>query len=171
VRLPDLVIIGAPRCGTSSLWAMLKALPGARTPRIKEAHFFNRKWGRGLRWYAGFFSGAGDTNLCFEATPAYLAAPKAAERAADALPETRFVVMLRDPVARAISHYWPNKHLCLVDMQNTLSAGTAISSGRGYSSLYRSSSLRARSARQGGCCCTSGDSTWCHIYVQRTTIR
>jgi len=43
VRLPDLVIIGAPRCGTSSLWAMLKALPGARTPRIKEAHFFNRK--------------------------------------------------------------------------------------------------------------------------------
>jgi len=110
VRLPDLVIIGGPRCGTSSLWAMLKALPGVRTPRIKEVHFFNRKWDRGLRWYAGFFSGAGDESLCFEATPAYLAAPKAAERAAAVLPKTRFVAMLRDPVARAISHYWPNKH-------------------------------------------------------------
>jgi len=110
MRLPELVIIGAPRCGTSSLWAMLKHLPKTKTPRIKEAHFFNRKWDRGLRWYSGFFSKAGGDVLCFEATPAYLATPNVPERVAASLPDARFVVMLRDPVARAISHYWLNQH-------------------------------------------------------------
>lgn len=104
-RLPDLVIIGAPKAGTTSLAAWLKQHPGMRMSGNKELEFLDRNFERGTDWYRQQFPDARPDQLLGEATPAYLAHPLAPSRAAAALPEARFVAVLREPVARAWSHY------------------------------------------------------------------
>ena len=109
MRLPDLMIIGAPRCGTSSLFAMLCQISGIWGARIKETHFFNTHWNKGLRWYSNQFSHAPADHLTLEATPFYLASPEAPERVKNILPDVKMIVVLRDPVDRCISHFWWNQ--------------------------------------------------------------
>jgi Sulfotransferase domain len=105
-RLPDLLVIGAQRCGTSTLYRHLGRHPDVAPSLRKEVEYFSRRYGRGERWYRAHFALAvGRPRLVFEATPDYLFHPLAAERAAAVVPEARLVVMLREPVARAWSHY------------------------------------------------------------------
>jgi len=106
MRLPDFVIIGAPRAGTSSLWAILRQIPEFHTWPKKEVHFFDRHWSRGIAWYADRFAAAPQGAKIFEATPAYLFRKNVPARAAATLPNARFYCLLREPVARAVSHYW-----------------------------------------------------------------
>lgn len=106
MRLPDFVIIGAPRAGTSSLWATLRQIPELYTWPKKEVHFFDRHWSRGIEWYAARFKGVPRGAKIFEATPAYLFRHKVPARAVATLPNARFYCLLREPVARAASHYW-----------------------------------------------------------------
>lgn len=109
MRLPDLMIIGAPRCGTSSLFNMLHQIPGFWGARVKETHFFNTHFDKGLDWYSNHFSHAPEGNLTLEATPLYLASPEAPERVKNTLPDVKMVAVLRDPVDRCISHFWWNQ--------------------------------------------------------------
>lgn len=123
--LPDLVIIGIKRGGTTSLFrdlelhpAALPLVPSARRLPLREnqkgVHYFDSHSDRGLRWYRSHFATrfahdvrrrrVGET-FTAEASPYYFFHPQAARRTAEALPETRFVVMLRDPVERTISHW------------------------------------------------------------------
>lgn len=107
---PDLLIIGAQRSGTSTLYRHLGRHPDVAEPLRKEVEYFSRRYGRGEAWYRAHFAlssrrRAGRQRMAFEATPDYLFHPLAAERAADVVPDARLVVMLRDPVARAWSHY------------------------------------------------------------------
>jgi hypothetical protein len=105
-RLPDALVIGAQRCGTSSLYRYLGRHPDVAPSLRKEVEYFSRRFDRGERWYRAHFALAnGSRRLAFEATPDYLFHPLAAERAAAVVPEARLVVMLRDPVDRAWSHY------------------------------------------------------------------
>jgi Sulfotransferase domain len=105
-RLPDLLVIGAQRCGTSTLYRHLGHHPDVAPSLRKEVEYFSRRYARGERWYRAHFAlSFGRPRLVFEATPDYLFHPLAAERAAVVVPEARLVVMLRDPVARAWSHY------------------------------------------------------------------
>jgi hypothetical protein len=105
-RLPDLLVIGGQRCGTSTLYRHLGRHPDVSPSLRKEVEYFSRRYDRGERWYRAHFAlGAQRRRLCFEATPDYLFHPLAAARAANLVPEARLVVMLRDPVARAWSHY------------------------------------------------------------------
>jgi Sulfotransferase domain len=105
-RLPDLIVIGGQRCGTSTLYRHLGRHPDVSPSLRKEVEYFSRRYGRGERWYRAHFAlDAPSHRLCFEATPDYLFHPLAAARAATVVPEARLVVMLRDPVARAWSHY------------------------------------------------------------------
>jgi hypothetical protein len=110
--LPDFLIIGAQRCGTTSLFNYLRTHPDVRPAIIKEVQFFSRYWTRGTGWYRAHFplgSPAADRwwpdRLTFEATPSYLFHPLAAERAAQVIPQAKLLVLLRDPVERAWSHY------------------------------------------------------------------
>jgi len=81
LRLPELLIIGGPRCGTSTLFNMLCQVPGLwGTPQTREVHFFNRHWDEGLAWYAKKFAAAPKGDMILEATPFYLAAPFVAAR-------------------------------------------------------------------------------------------
>ncbi len=103
--LPGLIVAGAQKSGTSSLHFLLSQHPEMRGVRQKEVHFFDDNYHRGPRWYRTFFPPS-DGRLFFEATPDYLPHPYAAARIAETLPEARIVALLREPVSRALSHYW-----------------------------------------------------------------
>lgn len=118
MRLPDFLILGEMKCGTTTLWDALQQYGPVFTPQAKELHFFGSyakfdAFGRydrdghdGLASYAAAFTDAPDHTLCGEATPNYLSDPGACRRIREALPDVRLVVILRDPVQRAWSHYW-----------------------------------------------------------------
>lgn len=113
--LPDFLILGAMRAGTSSLYAWLCEHPQVMGPPAKEVHFFDRLHARGPYWYRRHFptlaevaerrERLGKRVAVGEATPCYLFHPAVAARIHALLPEARLIVLLRDPVARAFSHY------------------------------------------------------------------
>jgi len=106
------VIIGAQKAGTTSLWRYLIDHPRVVAPALKELHFFDIRYARGLRWYRAQFplrSSVARRNLVtFEASPYYLAHPLVPGRMQETLPDVKLVALLRDPVARAWSHYRHN---------------------------------------------------------------
>lgn len=113
--LPDLLIIGGQRCGTSSLYKYLGAHPLVVPSLRKEIRYLNRHHAKGEEWYRAHFASRwhrswlerrhGRPPLTFEATPAYLFHPLAARRAGALLPDARILALLRNPVDRARSHY------------------------------------------------------------------
>jgi hypothetical protein len=93
------------RCGTSAFFDWISAHPDVRPSSTKEIHFFDHNYHRGERWYRSFFSLRAPGTVSFEATPSYLVNPMASKRARSLVPDTKIVVILRDPVDRAWSHY------------------------------------------------------------------
>lgn len=67
--------------------------------------FFDRHYARGVAWYRGHFPARSGARIIGEASPGYLFHPLAPERVRETVPEARLVVLLRDPVDRALSHY------------------------------------------------------------------
>jgi hypothetical protein len=113
-RLPDFLIPGEARCGSTTLWGMLSQHPDVFFPNEKELHFFSsyrvepdegREQAR-LEEYLRHFASAAPGQICGEATPNYLFDAGACARIRVLLPRVRLLVILRDPVARAWSHYW-----------------------------------------------------------------
>ena len=104
--LPAAMIIGAMKSGTSSLHNYLTQHPGVIAPLRKEVHYFDLQYGKGERWYRANFGKAGQAGLNLDSSPYYLFHPLAPQRAHELLPEAKLIVLLRDPVRRAYSHYW-----------------------------------------------------------------
>jgi hypothetical protein len=114
--LPDFLIVGAQRSGTTSLYRYLLEHPQVM-PAIpsKGVHYFDKHPGRSLRWYRAHFPTEsartererrfGAPVVTGEGSPYYLFHPHGPARAAAAVPEARVIAMLRDPVERAYSHY------------------------------------------------------------------
>jgi Sulfotransferase domain len=105
-----LFIVGAAKAGTTSLHAYLNAHAAVHMSDPKEPHFFARAINPSIRtksWdtYAEAFRGASENAILGDASPSYLWDPASAGLIHEALPDSRIVVLLRDPVARAISHY------------------------------------------------------------------
>ena len=102
---PDFVIIGVPKAGTTSLLQWLGQHEQIWSHPRKELHFFNGAWEQGPAWYAAQFPvfAAGSGILRGEATPNYFLHPQAPERLAQTAPHTRLILLLRDPLQRAIS--------------------------------------------------------------------
>lgn len=105
MTLPSFVVIGAAKCGTTSLALYLEAHPEVYVASRKEVRFFDRHWEEGLDWYRGHFAGAGDARAVGEASPSYLVDPQVPARVAQTLPDAKLLVLLRDPVARTLSAY------------------------------------------------------------------
>lgn len=104
---PDVVIIGAQRGGTTSLYSWLTAQPGVAPARKKEPHYFDYHYHRGPRWYRAHFALRRHGRVVCTSDPFMLFHPLAPGRAARDLPaHVKFVVLLRDPTDRAISQYW-----------------------------------------------------------------
>jgi hypothetical protein len=112
---PDFIVIGAQRCGTTSLFRALLAHPQVLRPAFhKGVNYFDLNYYQGPSWYRGHFPLAGPARrkldrlggpLVFESSGYYLYHPFALERIAADLPAVKLVVMLRDPVDRAYSAY------------------------------------------------------------------
>lgn len=114
--LPGFLIVGAERCGTTSMFHVLRQHPAmfsGTLPR-KEMHYFDHKHDLGLGWYQCHFpliprarlaARRAGNPVAFEATANYMFHPLAPERIHRDLPGVRLLVMVRDPVERAYSAY------------------------------------------------------------------
>lgn len=102
--LPDFLIVGAAKAGTTSLHAYLSEHPAVGSPIRKEIHYFDLNLHRGDGWYRSHFPADG-TAITGESTPYYLFHPLVPERVAATLPEVRVIVLLRDPIDRAFSQH------------------------------------------------------------------
>lgn len=109
-RKPSFLIIGAQKSGTTSLYANLVQHPQIVTAKKKEIHFFDNKYERGMDWYASRFPPVGrfEGLITGEATPRYLFLPHVPQRVRRDLPDVKLIVILRNPVDRAYSHYYHN---------------------------------------------------------------
>ena len=105
--LPEFMIIGAQKGGTTSLFHYLTACPDVLGPLKKELHYYDHNFERGERWYRSNFPVRPDEDgwAVGESSPYYLLHPTVPSRVAGHLPATRLIVLLRNPVSRAYSHY------------------------------------------------------------------
>jgi hypothetical protein len=123
--VPDFLLIGAQRCGTTWLWKFLNTHPGTDLPKKKEIHYYGgiENYRKGKDWYYRHFEGLSDSKVIGEASPTYLydqmpywdnssislefdhALPLIPEIVKNDLPNVKILVILRDPVRRAISAY------------------------------------------------------------------
>jgi hypothetical protein len=102
--LPGFLIVGAQRCGTTSMYRALSGHPTIRKAILhKGVHYFDMNYDRGPGWYRAHFALAAGRPLTFESSPYYLFHPLAAERIAADLPGVKLIVLVRDPVERAYS--------------------------------------------------------------------
>ncbi|HEY7661156.1 MAG TPA: sulfotransferase [Actinomycetota bacterium] len=107
-RMPDVVIIGAMKSATTTLYRWLDEQPEVFVARSKETRFFTDHWSRGPDWYAGLFAQAQAGQLLGESSVNYTnprLAPVAADRMAQTIPQVRVIYILRHPVERIRSHY------------------------------------------------------------------
>lgn len=104
--LPTFLIPGAPKAGSSTLYQFLSAHPQILMSDKKEPDFFCGNWGLGLPFYEGCFADYRGETAIGEATVAYMADPVAPGRIHQVLPDVKLIFALREPVSRAVSHYW-----------------------------------------------------------------
>ena len=108
--LPNFLVIGAMKAGTTSLYHYLRAHPQVFMAQRKELDFFvaSKRWGQGRAWYEAQFAGAEGAVAVGEASPTYAMHPEfpgVADRIADLLPQVRLVYAVRHPIERMRSHY------------------------------------------------------------------
>ncbi|PID58312.1 sulfotransferase [candidate division KSB3 bacterium] len=113
--LPDFVIIGAQKCGTTFLHQLLQKHPCVRAAPGKAVHYFDCHFQEGMNWYRAHFPYRMEKvyeqylkkrpMLTGESSPYYLFHPHAARRMAATVPNVKLIALLRNPVDRAYSHY------------------------------------------------------------------
>lgn len=116
---PSFLIIGAQKAGTSSLFKYLMRHGGYLRPLLKDIYYFDNNHRRSKDWYLSFFPSmetrrrqelvTGSPIVTGEGATYYLLHPLAPQRVRAAFPEMKLVVLLRDPVERALSHYFHNR--------------------------------------------------------------
>ena len=122
--LPSFIIGGAPKAGTTALWAYLADHPEVFMPGYKEPHFFSRMqedmgngivkpgprraitFSNGLQWYEDLFKPGSSAKARGEASTHYFSAPDSAGLIRAHVPDVRLIFLLRDPVERLYSQYW-----------------------------------------------------------------
>lgn len=118
--LPNFLIIGAAKCGTTSLYRQLQLHPDIfLPPRVKEPTFFSEHgvgtWKRGRRWYQSLFANWRGERAVGEASTSYTKAPwygDAPEKIHSLVPNVKLIYMVRDPFAQIYSHY---RHMTYFD--------------------------------------------------------
>lgn len=140
--LPDFLVIGGQRCGTTSLYHYLDQHPGIRPPRLtKGVHWFDEEYHRPVGWYRSNFALEGRRRraeeqlghrvVVGEFSPYYLFHPYIPSRIREVVPDARLIAVLREPIARTWSGYHHEK-------------------ARGYETLPFEAALDAEPARLAG---------------------
>jgi hypothetical protein len=111
---PSCMIIGTQKGGTTSLYDALTQNPLVGKGLNKELHFFNQPTIKNEYWYRAYFPMMylNKKHFYIDATPQYLCHPFVAERIAKWYPNMKFIVLLRNPIDRAYSHYFHEKRKC-----------------------------------------------------------
>lgn len=148
---PNFFIVGAPKAGTTSLYAYLKNVPGIYMSPIKEPNYFSpitltnkkRKSISEKSEYLNLFSNISDENVLGEASVCYLADPQAPTLIHQIIPHARILISLRDPVERAYSAFLMAERRGSIktsfhELVRNVKAGTAddISKSRILDGLY-----------------------------------
>jgi hypothetical protein len=107
--LPNFLVIGAQRCATSWMYFCLKEHPDIFLPFMKEIHFFDYNYEKGLEWYKRYFNTRSDQKVVGEISPSYLYIEKVPGYIYKHLRDVRLIICLRNPIDRAYSQY--KKHL------------------------------------------------------------
>ncbi len=112
---PNFFVVGAPKAGTTSIYRYLKNHPQVFVPKIKELHFFSYPevtdtyykvyFCKTLEEYLSFYISANNVKIIGDFSPSYLYNEPAAYRIKEFNPSAKILIMLRDPVRRAMSHY------------------------------------------------------------------
>lgn len=108
-KLPDFIIGGAQKCGTTSLHFYLAQHRDIFMPMKKqETHFFDQdqNYRKGVEWYESCFRDHRNERVIGQTSPLYLYLEKVPDRIYRLLPEVKLMFVLRNPVDRAYSHYW-----------------------------------------------------------------
>ena len=112
--LPDFVVIGVVRGGTTSLYQYLGEHPCIVRSAYDELGFFDSNFELGLNWYRSLFPTVFTKNriksrqkqfMTFDVTPFYIYNPKVAQRILETLPKAKLIAILRNPIDRAYSNY------------------------------------------------------------------
>jgi len=140
IAKPQFMILGKKKCGTTSLYSYLTQHPNIAPALKKEVRFFDIRYDRGLDWYLAQFPPIGNRPelITGEASVEYIDSVLVAGRIQRHFPHTRFIILLRDPVERAISHYLMNVRLGLEtgEMGKTLLDGLYPDSGSALPNTY-----------------------------------
>jgi hypothetical protein len=125
--LPDFLILGVQKGGTTSLFRYLEGHPNVVSVFKKEIKYFDCNYPKGLDWYRSHFPSSAEMSSGYnskiqkvsgmsdpvqksgEASPNYIFHPLAAQRVKETVPNARLILLLRDPVSRAYSHYNGNR--------------------------------------------------------------
>lgn len=108
--LPEALVIGVQKGGTTSLYRYLEQHPQVLPSRKKEPNYFSGQYRRGLGWYRSFYPLSLEARLnpsafAIDASVSTIYHPYAPERVQAIIPDARLIALLRDPVERAWSHY------------------------------------------------------------------
>jgi hypothetical protein len=106
--VPDFLIVGAQKCGTTSLYNYLIQHPQIIPALCKEIHFFDIHFEKGLHWYQSQFPASLESKrkgITGEASPYYIFHPHVPKRIFQIMPKIKLIILLRNPVDRAYSHY------------------------------------------------------------------
>ena len=146
LRLPDFIGLGTQKGGTTTLHQLLINHPQVHLPPAKELHYFDLQPEQPASWYGAQFAAASPEQRCGEITPYYLFHPEVPQRIQTLVPRVKLVVLLRDPVERALSQI-------------------AHARKRGFESLQPAAAIAAEAERL-----ASGDpiSLQKHSYVARS---
>lgn len=118
---PNVFVVGAPKCGTTSLYMFFKEHPDVFVPKQKELHFFSFpevsdtyyevRFVKILEEYLSYFQGAERFKAAVDVSPSYMFNELAAKRIYNFNPDARIIVLLRNPIDRAISHYLMDRQI------------------------------------------------------------
>ncbi|KAL1452755.1 hypothetical protein WDU94_006955 [Cyamophila willieti] len=103
-HLPDALIIGVKKSGTRALLEFIKLHPNVQAPS-SEMHFFDKNYARGIKWYRNRMPLTLEGQMTMEKTPSYFVTKRVPSRVKKMNPYVKLVVVVRDPVTRAVSDY------------------------------------------------------------------
>ncbi len=108
-QLPDFIVIGGMKCGSTSLYEYLAAHPDTSACKLKEPSFFSKEWERGLDWYRSLYKPT--DKIKFEASTSYSKYPwfeESPSRIKSTLPDVRLIYIIRHPIKRLKSQIHHN---------------------------------------------------------------
>ena len=136
-RLPNCLIIGVPKAGTMALLWFLSSHPQVvRNPDINEYHFFSQKYDNGLDWYREQMPYSLPGQIVIEKSPSYFRSPEAPERIFKMNPRINIILIVREPVQRALSSYLMAKLMYKQHRKTNWKNQTFESSWRQYAAVY-----------------------------------